>query len=62
MIPLPVNPIVVMQVAPDSGKVVAVATNVAPDLTVVVVENDADFKEQALGKPFNLGTPVPSLR
>ena len=53
MTPLPVNPVVVVQIGPDSGKVVAVATNVAQDLKVVVVENDADFNEQALGKTFN---------
>lgn len=53
MTPLPVNPTVVIRV--DNGKVVAVASNIAPvpELNVVIAESNEKYDEEAKGKPFN---------
>lgn len=61
MTPLTVNPTVVILVnKPANGvKVVkAIATNVAPDLQVVLVDNEADYKAEACNKPFDTTRPV----
>ena len=51
MTPLTNNPTVVLQVV--DGKLIAVASNVAPDLKVVMVASDAAFSDEAANKPFN---------
>lgn len=51
MIPLTVNPTVVVRLS-DPGAVVQVASNVAPDLKVVVVYDEATFEYEAANKPF----------
>ena len=56
MTPLPANPIVVILVNPF-GRIEAVATNVAPELNVIVTTEAAAFNEAALGKPFNTARP-----
>jgi len=58
MTPLTVNPTVVLLV--KDGKVTATATNVAPDLNVVVVDNPEAFKAEACNKPFDSTRPVPA--
>lgn len=56
MTPLTNNPTVVLLVI--NGEVRATATNVAPDLNVVVVDNVTAFDKNALGRPFNSTLPV----
>ena len=50
MIPLTVNPVVIVYV--DNGAIKGTATNTAQDLTVIVVDTKESFDEKALGKPF----------
>lgn len=57
MIPLTVNPTVVIQVN-DEGDILNVASNVAPDLKVEMVFTDASFRELASNKPFDTTRPV----
>jgi hypothetical protein len=54
MTPLPSNPVVVI-LCGDNGEVLRVASNIAPlpELKVIVTDNPHEFKEEALGKPFN---------
>ena len=51
MIPLTVNPKLIVHIN-IYGEVVGTATNVAPDLEVIIVRNTADFTEKSLGQPF----------
>jgi hypothetical protein len=51
MIPLAVNPIVVVLVD-DKGNPICSATNVASDLKVIVTQDISKFEAEALGKPF----------
>lgn len=61
MTPLTQNPKVVLLV--KKNEVAAVATNVAPDLEVVVTNTESDFKAQAAGLSFDTTRPetVPVL-
>jgi hypothetical protein len=59
MTPLPVNPTVVILLNKNAnGLVEAVATNVAPDLTVKVVTTAVDYNNEACNKPFDSTRPV----
>ena len=58
MTPLTVNPTVALLVR--DGKVVATATNVAPDLKVVVTDNREAYEAEACNKPFDTLRPVPA--
>lgn len=51
MIPLTVNPTVVLK-QDMLGGIVAVATNIAPDLKVVIAHGDQEFDYEAANKPF----------
>jgi hypothetical protein len=50
MNPLPVNPTVVLRVV--NGQVISVASNVAPDLRIIVTNNMVDFDYEAANQPF----------
>lgn len=51
MTPLTTNPTIVIEVI--HGTVVNVATNVAPDLKVVVTTTPERYAEEACNKPFD---------
>ena len=53
MTPLTVNPSVVVLLNPEGTGIKAVATNVASDLNVIVTRDEAEFKDEALNKPFD---------
>jgi hypothetical protein len=60
MTPLPVNPKVVILVdGSNGGAPLRVASNIAPlpELEVIVTDNPHEFKELALGKPFEQAVP-----
>ena len=59
MTPLPVNPRVVVLIAPD-GSPLRVASNIAPlpEMEVQVFTNECLFQEASLGKPFVQDTPA----
>ena len=59
MTPLPSNPTVVVLLHKD-GSVAAVATNVAPDLNVVVTKDPHQYFLEAGNKPFNTVRSVPT--
>jgi hypothetical protein len=50
MIPLTVNPRIVIEVR--DGVIRSIATNIAPDVQVTIVETPEDFLEQARGQSF----------
>ena len=52
MTPLPTNPSVVILVDPG-GVPIATATNVSPDLEVLIVNDRAEYEREAAGKPFD---------
>lgn len=54
MIPLTVNPKVLV-LTNDNGQIVGVATNIAPDVQIVVTDNPHDFQDAARGMPFKTG-------
>lgn len=56
MIPLTENPRIVIEINPE-GRVSAVATNVAQDLNVTVVQSAAAFRDAAAGTPFRSDVP-----
>lgn len=51
MTPLPQNPEVVILLGPDRG-VLAIASNIDPNMTVTVTSDVSTYKNAALGKPF----------
>jgi uncharacterized protein YuzE len=51
MTPLTVNPTVVVLID-ENGNVIAMATNVASDLTVIATDNRNKFDDEAKNKPF----------
>lgn len=56
MTPLPSNPKVVILVdGANGGSPLRVASNIAPlpEMEVIVTDNPHEFRELALGKPFN---------
>ncbi len=55
MIPLPVNPNVVV-LLDENGNVASFATNVAPELDVKVTYSKEVFDEMSLGKSFKVNT------
>lgn len=57
MTPLTVNPSVVVLVDP-SGKPIATATNVAPDLEVIITNDRGEYEQEAANKPFDTTRPV----
>lgn len=58
MTPLTVNPNITILTDKD-GKVLKVATNVAPDIKVTVTRGEAWFNDLALGKTFVIENPEP---
>lgn len=56
MTPMPVNPVVVVQI--ENGRVINTASNIGNDLTVVAVDNATAFNTEAAGKPFNSTLPI----
>lgn len=52
MIPLAQNPVVIVLVGSEGG--VQAATNVAPDLEIIVTDNPHEFEELAQGKPYSV--------
>ena len=57
MTPLTTNPTAVV-LTDNDGKVLATATNVAPDLNLIVTRDLAVFKAEAANKPFDTTRPV----
>jgi hypothetical protein len=51
MIPLPVDPTVVV-LLDDKGGVHAVKSNISPELSVVITRNAGDFENAASGRPY----------
>ena len=58
MIPLTEKPSVVILTDPQ-GKVIASATNVAPDLDVVFTNDRAIYEQEAANKPFDSTRQLP---
>lgn len=61
MTPLPVSPAVVVYFDPARG-VVAHASNVSADLSVVVVDSPEAYGEQVRNKPFDSANPNPQTQ
>jgi hypothetical protein len=57
MINIPENPRVVIRVN-GKGNVASVASNIAPDLTVELVREPADYQDLAANCPFDTTRPV----
>lgn len=53
MIPLPQDPIAYAYGSAHCG-VIKLATNVAPDLKVVILDKEEEFNKQAAGMPFQI--------
>jgi hypothetical protein len=53
MIPLTENPTLVIRINPNTLAVVDVATNIAPDVKVVVVTTATGYEAEACNKPFD---------
>jgi hypothetical protein len=62
MTPLPVNPKVVI-LTDANNKPIRVASNVAPvpELDVIVTNDPAKYRDEALGKPFEQGIALPNV-
>ena len=56
MTPLTENPTVVLFITHD-GVILKMATNVAPDLKVVLVGTNKEFENQACNQPFKVDFP-----
>jgi hypothetical protein len=56
MTPLTVNPRAVVLVDPQ-GKPIATATNVAPDLEIIITNDRGEFENEAAGMPFDTTRP-----
>ncbi len=52
MTPMPVNPIIVVQVDPMTGVVIDNRNNIGNDLRIVVTESKEAFDREALGVPY----------
>lgn len=61
MTPIPVNPSVVVYFDAVVG-FVAAASNIAPDLEVVVVDNANDYEALVANKPFDSSKPNPQTQ
>lgn len=61
MIPLAVNPTVVVYINPFNG-VQAVASNIDPDVKVVVARNHVEYAEAIKGLPFDSANPNPQTQ
>lgn len=61
MTPIPVGPSVVVYFDPARG-LVAAASNIAPDLNVVVVDNAEAYGALVVNKPFNSDKPNPQTQ
>jgi hypothetical protein len=64
MIPIPVNPTVVVFINPHNNveSVQAVGSNVDPDLKVVVVHSNEEYMEAMKGVPFDSSNPHPQTQ
>ena len=60
MIPLPVDPKVVVLI--ENGMLVAVASNIDPELTVNVVTTKEAYGEAIKGVPFDSAQPNPQIQ
>jgi hypothetical protein len=60
MTPLPVNPTVTVLV--QSGKVVAVASNIDPELKVNIVTSQEAYGEAISNLPFDSANPNPQTQ
>lgn len=59
MIPLSVNPTVVVFINPHNNEttVQAVASNISPDVNVIVVHSHEEYGEALQGLPFDSANP-----
>jgi hypothetical protein len=64
MTPIPVNPKVVVFINPHNGveSVQAVASNVDPELEVVVVHSNEEYAKAIKGVPFDSANPHPQTQ
>lgn len=64
MIPLPVNPTVVVFLNPfnNTASVEAVASNVDPDIQVIVVHSHEEYVVAKAGLPFDSVNPNPQTQ
>jgi two-component SAPR family response regulator len=64
MIPLTVNPKVVVFINPHNGveSVQAVASNVDPDVNVVIVHSHEEYADAMRGLPFDSANPNPQTQ
>jgi len=53
MIPLPEKPKLVILIDTPTSKILNAASNIAPELDIVVTTNAERYKQESLGKPFN---------
>ena len=60
MIPLPVNPTVTVFI--QNGKVIAVASNIDPELKVSVVTSQEAYGEAIRNLPFDSANPRPQTQ
>jgi hypothetical protein len=58
MTPLTQDPTVVIRINPYTLKIVDVASNIAPDLTVKIVTRATEYEAEACNKPFDTLHPV----
>lgn len=62
MIPLSVNPTVVVLINPITLQVQAVASNVDPEVKVVVVRSNEEYADAIRGVPFDSARPDPQTQ
>ena len=53
---MPENPTVALRLD-QQGRVTAIASNLSPDLTVVITRDNDTFKAEAANKPFDTTRP-----
>ena len=58
MIPLSANPTVVIRLNPNTKKLMDVASNIAPDLKVVIVFSATAYDAESCNKPFDSLRPI----
>ena len=61
MIALSSDPIVVIELN-HRGQIKSIASNISNNLNVVVCNNQALFKEEAKGKPFDTTRPIQPIQ
>lgn len=58
MIPLPINPTIVLHISRNGDIIIRSANNIDPNVTVILVDNSYDFKKEAANQPFNSENPI----